>query len=341
MLLAVVKCWIVLVAGQEDYFTASTRNTEDSSTVLQPTEPTASTDMLTNYSQNLEGVNTVMRSTVQYTSTESPSELELTHQEETTEQSELEGTTQFITDHRDSETLNGLSESTETGNGVRETNTGVRILVDIDPATSTVTGVPTSVSQSSTISNASVVTETTESSNDLLEPESTVASETDALTSEQVWITEQDATVPSYPDLDDVSSATEGPASAFTTPSTSFGKHAPSDYHCIFPGRFPARPSCTEYHVCRLAGFRFVHFKRSCHFGLQFSIWLGFCVPSYLSDCQMDPYFANVRRRDGGHNERGYSRSNDFDDDSEDGRSGEVPKRNSWFSLMRNRINLY
>jgi hypothetical protein len=292
--------------------------------------------MLTN-STNLEGANTIMRST----STEPPSELELAPQEETTGQSELERTTQFITDYRDSETLNGLSDPTETGNDVGETSTDVRILEDLDPATSTVTGVPTSVAPSSTILNVSAVTDTTESSNGLLEPESTVTSEIDALTSEQVWITEQDATVPSYPDLNDVSSATDGPVSAFTTPSTSFGKQAPSDYHCIFPGRFPARPSCTEYHVCRLAGYRYVHFKRSCHFGFQFSLWLGICVPSYLSDCQMDPYFGNVRTRYGGHSERGYSRSSDFDDDSEDGRSGEVPKINSWFSLMRNIINLY
>jgi hypothetical protein len=55
----------------------------------------------------------------------------------------------------------------------------------------------------------------------------------------------------------------------------------------------------------------------------------------------MDPYFANVRLRDGGHSERGYSRSSEFDDDRGDGRSEEVSRRNLWYSLMRNGINLY
>lgn len=323
MLLAVVKCWIVLVAGQEDVSPANAGNMQDFLVSSPSTEATVSTTVLTNYPPNLVGVEeasnhisetyALTRSTVQYSSTESPSELNPTYQERTGERSELGRTTQLVPDYRGSEPFNGLSESGESGNDVLETTTGVGTLVDLEAATyrasvtATETGLPTSTAPSP-------VTLQTE----------------EAPPSEQVSVTEPDATVPSYPDINDVSSSTEAPRSPLSTASTSVGKRPPQDFHCIGPGRFPARPSCTEYHVCRLAGFWFVHFRKSCHFGLQFSLRLGFCVPSYLSDCQMDSYFG-----------RGYSRSREFDDDSQAGQSGEVSRRNLLYSLMNNGRNWY
>jgi hypothetical protein len=355
MLLAVMNCWIVLVTGQEDHFTTSTSNTQDVSTLLRSTNLTVSANLLTNYSSNLVEVEepndhisattAIMKPTVQYTSTEPPSALELTRRGKTSEESEIGRTTLLITDSKHSETFNGLTESTETVNGVLETSPGVRI--EIESATGTVsvretmTGVPISVAPSLRISD---VTETTEASSGRLETESTVTSESEALATEQFSVTEPGSAVPIYPDIPDlnaVSSTTEGPMFPFTIPSSSFGKHEPSHYHCIGPGRFPARPSCTEYHICRLAGFWFVHFKQTCHFGLQFSLLFGFCVPSYLSDCKIDPYLANVRRKDGARSEKDDSRSSEFEDESEKGRTGDVSRRNLWFPLMKKGRALY
>jgi hypothetical protein len=295
------------MAGQEDYFTASTINTHDVSTLSQSTNPTVCTNTLTNYSLNLDAAEeanghisettAIMRSTVEYTSIDSPSELELTHHGKTSEESELGRTTLFITNYIDTETFNGLSGLTETGNDILETSTGVRI--EVESATSTVsvretlTGESSSVAPVSTISN---VTDTTEVSGGLLEKESTVTSECEVLTAEQFSVTEPDSIVPIYPDIPDfneVSSTTDGPMFPFTIPSISFGEHAPSLYHSVRPGRFAAGPSCAEYHICRLAGFWFVHFRQTCHFGLQFSPLFRFCVPSYLSDCKIDAYLAN------------------------------------------------
>jgi hypothetical protein len=309
--------------------------------------------MLKNYPPNQEAAEepndhisettAIMRSTVQYTSTESPSKLELTHQGKTSEQSELGRTTPFITDYKNSDTFNGLSGLTETGNTLLETSVRKEIESAITTVSvgETMTGVPTSVAPSSTISN---VTEATEVSTGLLETESTVTSESEAITIEQYSVTGPGSTVPIYPDIpdfNDVSSTTEDPMFPFTIPSTSFGKPSPSLYSCIGPGRFPARTSCTEYHICLLAGFWFVHFKQTCHFGLQFSLRFRFCVPSYLSDCKIDPYLANVRRKNGARSENDDSKSSEFDDNGEEGRTGEVSKRNLWFPLVKKGRDLY
>lgn len=349
MFLVVVKCWVVLVDGQDDYVTASTSNMQGVSTLLQSTNLTVSTNILRNYSSNLEEAeesNDHISGTAAISmSTESPNGQQLTHQGRTSEGSEFGSTTLFITDYKDSETFNVLSEPTETGNSVLETSTGVRI--EIESATSTMSvretmsGVPTSVAPSSTISK---VTETNKAPSDLLETESTVTSESEAHTAEQFSVTEPDSTVPIYPDFADfngVSSSTEGSMFPFTIPSTSFGKHAPSDYHCIGSGRFPARLSCTEYHICRLVGIWFVHFKQTCHFGLQFSLRFRFCVPSYLSDCKIDPYLANVRRKAGARSEQDDIRSSEFDEESEGGRTREVSRRNLWFPLLKEGRALY
>jgi hypothetical protein len=303
--------------------------------------------MLTNYSPNLDEAEEpndpisettgIMTSTVQYTSTESLSELELTHQGKTSEVSELGRTTQFITDYKYSETYNVLSESTESGNGVLETSTGVRI--ETESVTSTV-----SVRETMTGVTISGVTETTEAFSDLLETESTVTSESETFTTEKFSVTEPDSTVPIYPnipDFNEVSSTTEGPVFPFTIPWTSFEEQAPSHYLCIGPGRFPERTSCTEYHICRFVGVWFVHLKQTCHFGLQFSLRFRVCVPSYLSDCKMNSYLANVRRQDGASGEKYDSRSSEFDDESEQGRTGEVSRRSLWFPLMKEGRALY
>jgi hypothetical protein len=301
--------------------------------LLQSTKPTVSTNILTNYSPSLEGNEesnghisetiTNMKSTVQHTSTVSPNELELTHQETTSEQIELGRTTLLITDYRASETFNELSESTATSSGVLKTSTGTPI--EIESATSTVSARETATSvPSSTVSNG------------LLESESTVTSESEAITTEQVFASEPEATIPNSPDIpdfNDASSSTECSTFPFTIPPT-------SHYHCIGSGRFPARPSCTEYHVCRLEGFWFVHFKQTCHFGLHFSLRLRFCVPSYLSDCEIDPYLTDYNRKDGVHSENNRS-SSEYDDDSAEGRIGEVSRRNLWFPLMKKRRAMY
>jgi hypothetical protein len=53
-------------------------------------------------------------------------------------------------------------------------------------------------------------------------------------------------------------------------------------FQCPRPGRFPARSSCTEYHVCRRRGGRLLHSEERCPPGHGFSSRLKFCVPSHL-----------------------------------------------------------
>ena len=293
MLLA-VETWIVLVAAQAEYFNVGTTNEQDVSAQLAPSTETVTTH--TPNSEREEKSNgyfsepsTIITSTSTDTSTKLFNELESTQQGILTEQTAAKPTTELLTANLVSETSGGLSDSTEFGN-VLEISTGFPLG----------TG---NVSDGEAGTKSSDVTEGVETyesgtSSGVLGTQSISFAESNTPSTEQVLVIESETTVPNsveisshgpIPNFIDVPSTTERPASPVSVFPIPHDTHS-SQYHCTRPGHFPARPSCTDYHVCRLVGFWFVHFKQTCHFGLQFSARIGLCVPGYLSDCRIDSH---------------------------------------------------
>lgn len=291
--LLAVETWIVLVAAQTEYLNAGTTNEQDVSAQLAPSTETVTT--LTPTSEREEESSgyvsepsTIITSTITDTSTKLFNELEST-QEILTEQPAAKPTTELVTASSVSETSGGLSDSTEFGD-VLEINTGV-------PADTF------RVPNSEGGTQGQYVTEgveTTESgtSSGVLGTQSISNVESYTPSTEQVPVIESETTVPNsveisshgpIPNCIGVPSTTERPAFPVSVFPISYDTHN-SHYHCTRPGHFPARPGCTDYHVCRLVGFWFVHFKQTCHFGMQFNARIQLCVPGYLSDCRIDSH---------------------------------------------------
>jgi hypothetical protein len=289
-----VETWIILVATQADYLTAGTTNEQDVSAQLAP-----STETVTTHTPNSEREaesngyvsepSTIITSTITDISTELFNELESTQQEILTEESVAKPTTELVTASSVTERSGDLSDSTEFGNEL-EASTGVPVgtvrVFDSKAGTNgadvhedletTGSGTSTGVPGTRLISNA----------------------ESNALSTENIPVIESETSVPNsvevsshvpIPNFVGVPSTTEYPAlpvPVFPISNDTHNLH----YHCKRPGHFPARPSCTDYHVCWLVGFWFVHFKQTCHFGLQFNARIRLCVPSYLSDCNIDSH---------------------------------------------------
>jgi hypothetical protein len=359
--LTVATYCVVLVTGEMEYITARTTNVQDSSFLLNSTKPTATTENLTTTSPTSkpeeestelisEHTTTIWPKT-QHTSAESLNGLEFTQQETISEQTSL------FTTNNTSETTIRLSEYITGSNVVLETSTETAVetlsATNIVSVSETVTSLPSSVAQSLTVPIFSVVSEATEPSNKLLEADTIVTSESETLPTEQFAITDEasltdsETTVqnsaeitPDIPDLNGVSSSTtECPSFPSTTLSTSFKPNIPY-YHCTETGHFPARPSCIEYHVCRRVGFWLIHFKATCHFGHQFSLQFRFCVPSYLSDCNRDPYLVNASMKDDEHNAQNDNSSSEFDDDNGECENEEEFRRTLLTSILKTRITL-
>ena len=289
--LLAVETWIVLVAAQAEYLNAGTTNEPDVSAQLAPSTETVTT--LTPTSEREEESNgyvsepsTIITLIIADTSTKLFNEVESTQQEMPTEQPAAKPTTELVTASSVSETSGGLSDSTEFGN-VLETNTGVPVdtvkVPDREGGTqgpdvtedveTTASGTSSGVLGTQSISNAESYTPSTE----------------------QIPVIESETTVPNsveisshgpIPNFIGVPSTTERPAFPVSVFPVSYDTHN-SHYHCTRSGHFPAGPSCTNYHVCWLVGFWFVHFKQTCHFGLQFNPRIQLCVPGYLSDCRI------------------------------------------------------
>jgi len=292
--LLAVETWIVLVAAQAEYLNPGTTNEQDVSAQLAPSTETVTT--LTPNSERGEESNgyisepsTIITSTITDTSTKIFNELESTQQEILTEQPAAKPTTELVTASSVSETSGGLSDSTEFGN-VLEINTGFPVdtvkVLDSEGGT-----------QGPDVTEGVESTESGTSSG-VLGTQSTSNAESHTPSTEQVPVIESEITVPNsveisshgpIPNYIGFPSTTERPAFPVSVFPISYDRHN-SHYHCARPGHFPARPSCTEYHVCRLVGFWFVHFKQTCHFGLQFNARIHLCVPGYLSDCTIESH---------------------------------------------------
>jgi Chitin binding Peritrophin-A domain. len=292
--LLAVEIWIILVAAQEEYFTAGTTNKQDASAQLEPSTETVTTHTLT--SETVEESNghvseppIIITATIKDTSTKPFNELEFTQQEILTEQNAAKTTTEPVTANSVSETSGGLSVSTEFGN-VLEVNTGVPVDAVKVSDSQVATGGP----------DVTEGVETTESGTSIvvLGAKSISNADSNTLSTEQVPVIESETTVPNSVEIsshgpisnfNDVCSTTECSEFPDSVFSISFDTNN-SHYQCTRPGHFPARPSCTDYHVCRLVGFWFVHFKQTCHFGLQFNARIRLCVPGYLSDCRISSH---------------------------------------------------
>jgi hypothetical protein len=289
--LLAVETWLVLVAVQAENLNAGTTNEQDVSAQLAPSTETVTTHTLASEREEesngyVSEPSTIITSTITDTPTKLFNELESIQQGILTEQSAVKPTTELITASFVSETSGGLSDSTEFGN-VLEISTGVPL--------STV-----EVSDRKAETNGLDVTEnveTTESgtSSGVLETQSISTAESNTPSAEQVPVIESETTVPNsveislhkpIPNFIDFPSTTEHPTFPVSVFPISYDTHN-LHYHCTRPGHFPARPSCTDYHVCWLVGFWFVHFKQACHFGLQFNAQIRLCVPDYLSDCRI------------------------------------------------------
>jgi len=292
--LLAVETWIVLVAAQAQYFNAGTTNEGDVSAQLAPSTETVTTHTPT--SERKEESNgyvsepsTIITSTITDTSTKLFNKLESTQQGILTEQPAAKPTTEIITASFVSETFGGLSDSTEFVNMLR---TSTRVPLGT-----------VKVSGSEAETNGPDVTEgveTTESgtSSGVLGTPSISIAKSNTPSTEQVPVIESETTVPNsveisshwpIPNFIDLPSTTERPAFPVPVFPISHDTHN-SHYQCTTPGHFPARPSCTDYHVCRFVGFWLVHFKHTCHFGLQFNARIRLCVPGYLSDCRIDSH---------------------------------------------------
>jgi len=292
--LLAVETWIVLVAAQAEYLNAGTTNEQDVSAQLAPSTEAVTT--LTPTSETEEESNghvsepsTTITSTITDTSTKLFNELESTQQEILTEHPAAKPSTEPVTASAVSETSGGLSDSTEFGN-VLEISTGAPVDTVKVPDSEGGTQGP----------DVTEGVETTESgtSSGVLETQSISNAESYTPSTKQVPVIESGTTVPNsveisshgpIPNYIGVPCTTERPGFPVSVFPISYDTHN-SHYHCTRPGHFPARPSCTDYHVCRLVGFWFVHFKQTCHFGLQFNARIQLCVPGYLSDCRVDSH---------------------------------------------------
>ncbi|GFG30375.1 hypothetical protein Cfor_12946, partial [Coptotermes formosanus] len=291
--LLAVETWIVVVAAQGELFTARTPSEQAVSTQL--TTPTGTVTIYTPTSDRAEESNghlsepsTIITSTFQDTSNKPLSEIEFTQQETVTEQPAAKATIELTTDDSASETSSGLLDSTEFRNVSEISSTGFPVdIVKVSDSEAGADG-----------PNVTDGVETNESgtSGGVLGTESMLNTESNALSTEHVPVIKSETTVPNSveisshgctPYFNNVSSTTECPVFPVTIFPISYDTHTPH-YHCTRPGHFPARATCTDYHVCRLVGFWFVHFKETCHFGLQFNARLRLCVPSYLSDCRLE-----------------------------------------------------
>jgi len=292
--LLAVETWLVLVALQAEYLNAGTTNEQDVSAQLAQSTETVTTHTLASEGEEesngyVSEPSTIITSTITDTSTKLFNELESTQQGILTEQSAVKPTTELVTESLVSETTGGLSDSTEFGDVLRIS-----------------TGVPlgtVKVSDRKAETNGPDVTEdveTTESgtSGGVLGTQSITTAEPNTPSKEQVPVIESETTVPNsveisshgpIPNFTGFPSTTERPAFPVSVFPISYDTHN-LNYHCTMPGHFPARPSCTDYHVCWLVGSWFVHFKQTCHFGLQFNARIGLCVPGYLSDCMIDSH---------------------------------------------------
>jgi hypothetical protein len=232
---------------------------------------------------------TIITSTITDTSIKPFNELESTEQGILIEQSAVKPTTELVTASLVSETIGGLSDSTEFEN-VLEISTGVPL------GTFEVSDRKTETNGPDVIEDL----ETTESgsSNGVLGTQLIAIAESNTPSTEQVPVIESETTVPNSvevsshgltPNFIGLSSTTERPAFPVSVFPISYDTHN-LHYHCTKPGHFPARPSCTDYHVCWLVGFWFVHFKQTCPFGLQFNARIRLCVPGFLSDCTIDSH---------------------------------------------------
>jgi hypothetical protein len=290
----VAEIWIVLVAAQAEYLSAGTTNEQDVSAQMAPSTETMTTHTPTSEREEesngyVSEPSTIITSTITDTSTKLFSELESTQQGILTEQPAAKPNTELVTDSLVSEASGGLSDSTEFGN-VLEIITGVPLgTVEVSDSEGGIHG-----------PDVTEGVETTESgtSSGVLETQSIPIAESNTPSTEQVPGIESETTVLNsveisshepIPNFIGVPSITEHPGFPFSFFPNSYDKNN-SHYHCIRPGHFPARPSCTDYHVCRLVGFWFVHFKETCHFGLQFNARIRLCVPGYLSDCRIDSH---------------------------------------------------
>lgn len=294
LVLLAVETWIVLVAAQAEHLNTGTTNEQDVSAQLAPSTGTVTT--LTPTSEREKESNgyvsepsTTITSTITDTSTKLFNELESTQQEILTEQPAANPTTELVTASVVSETSGGLSDSTEFGN-VLEISTGAPVDTVKVPDSEGGTQGP----------DVTEGVETTESgtSSGVLATQSISNAESYTPSTEQAPVIESEITVPNsveisshgpIPNCIGVPCTTERPGFPVSFFPISYDTHN-SHYHCTRPGHFPARPSCTDYHVCRLVGFWFVHFKQTCPFGLQFNARIQLCVPSYLSDCRVDSY---------------------------------------------------
>jgi hypothetical protein len=106
-------------------------------------------------------------------------------------------------------------------------------------------------------------------------------------------------------------------------------------YQCTRPGRFPARPSCSEYHVCRRVGFWLLHHKETCRFGRKFSSRYGICVRGRSSDCGTGPFSWDGQSSETSENSsRELNNDNSAEDDKDDSHSDENVKT-SKINLLR------
>lgn len=314
-LLTVAIYWAVFVSGQTEYVTAKSTKVQDNYLLLHSTKSTTSTENLTTSSRTSkqeesdviisELVSTTIWPKTQQTSNEPINELEFTQQEIISEQ------TLLVTKNNPSETTNRLQELN---------SSSTEIPVEMVSATSTVSIAETitnSEAQTQTFPSLSVVLETIEPSKSFLETDNIGTSESETLTiTDEIFVQNSAEISSDIPNKNDVFSSTTEFLSFPTTSWTPFKPNIPY-YHCKEPGHFVSRPSCVEYHVCRRVGVWMMHFKARCHFGYKFSTLFRFCVPSYLSDCNTDPYLVDFSMKYDDNTENDNS-SSEFDDDSGD-----------------------
>ena len=72
-----------------------------------------------------------------------------------------------------------------------------------------------------------------------------------------------------------------------TTDRTTDPSNEPQVYNCTKEGKFPSTVSCNEYYFCKQDGTKLVYIKETCWRGFEFNSVIGYCVPSFASNCKI------------------------------------------------------
>ncbi|XP_069674791.1 uncharacterized protein [Periplaneta americana] len=205
------------------------------------------------------------------------------------------------------------------------------ITTQSEPEKSSVTNV--------TSSSTEVAATTTYGINTFSETTHRNSTTNEALTTTSITASVRPLNKPNYADESSMNKETESSRDGSTTEQNNLQTYSPQ-YICIRPGRFPARPSCTEYHVCRRVGVWLFHFKERCHYGFEFSSRHRRCVPPHVSDCRKEFVFSYIHNR---HNKEDESKSSESvnensDEDSRSSHSEEEPRRNILAFLLKKKV---